>query len=188
MINNDNINLNENTAQSRRRRAYLLRQKKNDELILSELLKKNSNCNSNVNNILDTDNNINSDFTNLNKSNNKIKRTRMQNSKGTAKMFIKPWRTSDKSQQLPTRKGQKSWYEIINDKVKAIYSNKDENTLLKKYEKCFNPPKTLEQFYYREIFEKYYPGTSHIIPYFWMPKWCGDAKDASARTLKIYKK
>ena len=90
MINNDNINLNENTAQSRRRRAYLLRQKKNDELILSELLKKNSNCNSNVNNILDTDNNINSDFTNLNKSNNKIKRTRMQNSKGTAKMFIKP--------------------------------------------------------------------------------------------------
>ena len=38
----------------------------------------------------------------------KIKRTRMQNAIGTSGMFIKPWRTSDKSQQLPTRKGQKS--------------------------------------------------------------------------------
>ena len=38
----------------------------------------------------------------------KIKRTRMQNANGTSGMFIKPSRTSDKSQQLPTRKGQKS--------------------------------------------------------------------------------
>ncbi len=83
---------------------------------------------------------------------------------------------------------QKSWYEIITDKVKELYSDRDENLLLKRYEKHFNPPKTLEQFYYRDIFEKAYPGVSQVIPYFWMPKWCGDAKDASARTLKIYKK
>lgn len=46
-------------------------------------------------------------------------------------------------------------------------------------------PTTSEQYYYREIFEKYYPGFSRILPYFWMPKYV-DAKDSSARTLSIY--
>ena len=46
-------------------------------------------------------------------------------------------------------------------------------------------PQTAEQFYYRKIFEKAYPGQGHIIPYFWMPKYV-DATDASARTLAIY--
>lgn len=47
-------------------------------------------------------------------------------------------------------------------------------------------PTTSEQYYYREIFEKHYPGFSRILPYFWMPKYV-DAKDSSARTLSIYK-
>jgi len=46
-------------------------------------------------------------------------------------------------------------------------------------------PKTSEQFYYRKIFEKNYPGMGKIIPYFWMPKYV-NATDASARTLEIY--
>lgn len=46
-------------------------------------------------------------------------------------------------------------------------------------------PTTSEQYYYREIFEKHYPGFSRILPYFWMPKYV-DAKDSSARTLSIY--
>lgn len=48
-------------------------------------------------------------------------------------------------------------------------------------------PTTSEQYYYREIFEKHYPEHSHIIPYFWMPKYV-NATDSSARTLSIYKK
>jgi len=47
-------------------------------------------------------------------------------------------------------------------------------------------PGTTEQFYYRQQFEKHYSGMGKIIPYFWMPKYV-NAKDASARTLKIYK-
>jgi asparagine synthase (glutamine-hydrolysing) len=46
-------------------------------------------------------------------------------------------------------------------------------------------PQTAEQYYYRKIFERAYPGQGHIIPYFWMPKYV-DATDASARTLAIY--
>jgi asparagine synthase (glutamine-hydrolysing) len=40
--------------------------------------------------------------------------------------------------------------------------------------------------YYRKLFEEYYPNMSHVVPYFWMPKYV-NASDASARTLNIYK-
>jgi len=48
-----------------------------------------------------------------------------------------------------------------------------------------NPPKTAEQWNYRKIFERLYPGFANVVPYFWMPKYV-EAKDASARTLAIY--
>ena len=47
-------------------------------------------------------------------------------------------------------------------------------------------PTTLEQRYYRNIFDSYYKSQSHIVPYFWMPKY-SNAHDPSARTLDIYK-
>lgn len=48
-----------------------------------------------------------------------------------------------------------------------------------------NKPTTPEQYYYRSIFEKFYPGQGKLVPYLWMPKYV-DAADASARTLAIY--
>ena len=48
-----------------------------------------------------------------------------------------------------------------------------------------NLPKTSEQVYYRQVFERYYPGQGSIVPYFWMPKYV-EATDASARTLAAY--
>ena len=41
--------------------------------------------------------------------------------------------------------------------------------------------------HYRMIFNKYFSGQYNVIPHFWMPNFV-DAKDASARTLNIYKK
>ena len=50
-----------------------------------------------------------------------------------------------------------------------------------------NVPTTLEQLYYRLIFQKYYGNVDPaIIPYFWMPRYI-KATDASARSLNIYK-
>jgi len=46
-------------------------------------------------------------------------------------------------------------------------------------------PETLEQFYYRYVFELHYPNGGKVIPYFWMPKYV-EATDSSARTLDIY--
>ena len=47
-------------------------------------------------------------------------------------------------------------------------------------------PLTLEQKYYRTLFDTYYPHCCKVLPYFWMPRFI-KANDASARTLKIYK-
>jgi len=48
-----------------------------------------------------------------------------------------------------------------------------------------NKPQTTEQQYYREIFEKRFPGLGKIVPYYWMPNFV-NATDPSARTLSIY--
>lgn len=74
----------------------------------------------------------------------------------------------------------KSWYEIIKDKVENI------NFKLNVYDdSTFNCPKTIEQTYYRTLFDSYFPNCDNVIPYFWMPNFV-DASDASARTLKLY--
>ena len=71
----------------------------------------------------------------------------------------------------------RSWYEIIQDKVKDLVI--EEQTFL------YNPPITKEQKYYRSIYESHYPKCAHLIPYFWMPRYV-NATDASARTLSFY--
>tara|TARA_B100001173_G_scaffold271609_1_gene249653 strand:- start:169 stop:1923 length:1755 start_codon:yes stop_codon:yes gene_type:complete len=89
----------------------------------------------------------------------------------------------------------KSWYEVIQDFVKEniyshLYGEHDEKYILENMNPyVYNRPKTLEQLYYRDIFEKLFPkiGIEKIIPYFWMPNFVKNATDASARTLNVYK-
>lgn len=50
----------------------------------------------------------------------------------------------------------------------------------------YKPCIELEKQYYKEIFDKEFPNCSHIVPYFWMPKYT-HSNDPSARTLEIYK-
>jgi len=73
------------------------------------------------------------------------------------------------------------WYKVIENMVMnqtTIKYNPDVE-----YE--HNSPQSLEQLYYRTIFEQNYPNQSHLIPHFWMPKYI-DATDSSARSLEIY--
>ena len=74
----------------------------------------------------------------------------------------------------------RSWYEIIQEHVEK--QNVDTSKIYN-----HNQPTTKEQYYYRELFEKYYNGCEKVIPYFWMPRFV-EATDSSARTLNIYKK
>jgi asparagine synthase (glutamine-hydrolysing) len=42
-----------------------------------------------------------------------------------------------------------------------------------------------EALWYKDIFDKEFPGQEHICPHYWMPQWT-NAKDPSARTLTNY--
>ncbi len=77
----------------------------------------------------------------------------------------------------------KPWYQIIQEYVSH---NQFVDLYDEQQKHSFNKPSTLEQAYYRGIFENYFPKCSHVIPYFWMPRFC-EASDSSARTLQIYK-
>ena len=62
----------------------------------------------------------------------------------------------------------KSWYEILQEKLK-----KDNLSGLES-----------EQEYYKGVFKSHY-GEHVPIPHYWLPKWCGDTQEPSARTLNI---
>ena len=49
----------------------------------------------------------------------------------------------------------------------------------------FIPSIDTEKYYYKMLFDNFYPNCSEIVPYFWMPKYM-NAVDPSARTLEIY--
>ena len=68
----------------------------------------------------------------------------------------------------------RSWFKIIEEYVDTIK--------FKSVNVSHNVPKTKEQEYYRYLYETEYPNTSHVIPYFWMPRW-SETTDPSARTL-----
>ena len=72
------------------------------------------------------------------------------------------------------------------DKIKKLARNMvDEKELEKNiYQHC--APRTVEELYYRKIFEAFYPNGENWIKDFWMPKWCPETMDPSARTLNTY--
>jgi len=75
----------------------------------------------------------------------------------------------------------KSWFQMIEEL--EVVKNVDK----KQYYYC--KPKTNEGYYYRELFERYYPNQSQVMStnHFWLPKWSGDIVNPSARVLEIYK-
>ena len=73
---------------------------------------------------------------------------------------------------------ERSWYQIIQEKVEKIDFDKSDYR--------HNSPQTLEQQYYRSLFEEKFKNCGEIVPYFWMPKYT-NATDPSARTLIFYK-
>lgn len=80
---------------------------------------------------------------------------------------------------------QKSWYQIIEEKITALVESGGVCLPTNPNYKNINLPTTLEQDYYRFLYEIYYPNTAYIVPYFWMPRFV-KATDASARTLELY--
>jgi hypothetical protein len=85
-----------------------------------------------------------------------------------------------------------SWFQIIQAHIASLMQT-TENA------HPFNPSNAatataieLEKTWYRDIFNSYYPGCAHVLPYYWLPRWSYDAQgqpvqDPSARVLSVYR-
>ena len=117
----------------------------------------------------------------LRMSNNKIEKCLLR--KAFSKDNLLPdsvlWRQKEAFSDGVTNET-RSWHKIIQEFVDTQISDEYFENNKNKY--IHNTPILKESFYYREIFEKYYPGKSNVIPYFWMPLWCEETNDPSARS------
>ena len=81
------------------------------------------------------------------------------------------WRTKEAfSDGVSTEK--ESWFETIQKFAKEQFPSMSGSEA--------------EKYWYKKIFDEYYPNCEKVIPYFWMPRFV-EATDASARTLSVYK-
>ena len=80
----------------------------------------------------------------------------------------------------------KSWFQIIQERVEEEIS--DEEYLNSKDKYTHLTPVSKESFYFRKIYESNYKNRENVIKYYWLPNWCGDIKEPSARVLKVYQK
>jgi asparagine synthase (glutamine-hydrolysing) len=75
-----------------------------------------------------------------------------------------------------------SWYQIIQKKIEEAGVVPDGWEEIAFERNWWPAPKTKEAFWYRQEFEKWYPHTGNLWPY-WMPRWSPETSDPSARTL-----
>ena len=74
---------------------------------------------------------------------------------------------------------------INNNKRESMYSD---NYLKEQKQYTHNVPVSKESLYFRDMFELFFgKGLDHIIPYYWLPKWCGRILEPSATVLDVYK-
>ena len=93
------------------------------------------------------------------------------------------WRPKEAfSDGITTHK--KSWFQHITEYIENLITDEEFSKAQLIYH---NTPPTKEALYYRKIFDKYFPNQEHIIPHFWLPKWCGNITEPSARVLQQYK-
>ena len=78
----------------------------------------------------------------------------------------------------------RSLYKILQEKISEKLNQEQKDNEL---QTIFEASIETEKKYYKEIFDNLYPNCSHILPYFWMPKYT-NSTDPSARTLDIYEK
>jgi asparagine synthase (glutamine-hydrolysing) len=85
----------------------------------------------------------------------------------------------------------RSWSTIIQEYVMHNDYNENEYVIEPKCKwsalQVVKDPADLERAWFRRTFSSMYLGCEDTVPYDWLPKWCGNVKDASARVLDVYK-
>ena len=83
------------------------------------------------------------------------------------------WRKKEAFSDGVSNKG-KSLFTILQDSIVKHFMVDSDLT-----------PREKEKLYYKHLYDKEFPEQSHLMPYYWMPKYV-KAEDPSARTLSIY--
>jgi asparagine synthase (glutamine-hydrolysing) len=80
---------------------------------------------------------------------------------------------------------ERSWYQILQENVEKYFTDEQLEKANDKFKHL--TPYTKESLYLRDIFCQTYGfgNVNNILQYYWLPKWCGNQKDPSARTLNI---
>ena len=74
-----------------------------------------------------------------------------------------------------------SWHRILAAHIESVVSDAEFAARAERFP--FNTPQLKETYYYRSLFEGFYPGRAGVIPYYWLPRFCGEMKDPSAREI-----
>jgi asparagine synthase (glutamine-hydrolysing) len=84
--------------------------------------------------------------------------------------------------------GERSWFQIIQEWVEPQVTDEEMAGAAVRWP--FATPPTKEAYFYRRLFEEFYPGAAEIVPGFWQPRWVnsGGYVDPSARVLGVYAK
>lgn len=81
-----------------------------------------------------------------------------------------------------TSGNEKSWFRMVQEHLDEIVSEEEFED-----HGYGDQVDTKEKYYYKKIFEKYFGSKSFkVIPYYWLPKWCGNITEPSARVLDVY--
>jgi asparagine synthase (glutamine-hydrolysing) len=114
-------------------------------------------------------------------SNNRIEKYMLR--KAFAKDCIIPhdvlWRKKEAFSDGVSSK-ENSWHSIIKRYIDDKISDEDFNMMKAD---IINPVQLKETAFYKIIFKKFYSDFTSIIPYFWLPKYCGNIIDPSAREI-----
>lgn len=97
------------------------------------------------------------------------------------------WRTKE-AMSDGVSLNERSWSTIIQEKVVREAQRHKQYVVHSEHVQDPVDPVDLEKQWFKRQFNRAYPGCEGVIPYEWLPKWCGDVKDASARILDVYKK
>jgi asparagine synthase (glutamine-hydrolysing) len=82
----------------------------------------------------------------------------------------------------------RSLFQILQEQITAhlnLSTSADDRKNIYMKQFAHLPPTTDEQYYYRTIFDKFFPKCQEIVTDFWMPRFI-ESTDPSARTLSIY--
>lgn len=83
----------------------------------------------------------------------------------------------------------KSWYMILQENVNVIITDEQFHECINEINKHphYIKPVSKEALCYRQMFvDMFGENTLHVLKHYWLPKWCGNVVEPSARVLNVY--